>query len=269
MIYLNNNLWLLLLLFVLVFIQQPVENEFFTPNEISVNDTVREELREKYENRTPEEWGQNVEGVRTRFKNDGQEIALTLDACSGEYDEDLIHFLQKNEIPATLFLSGVWLQNHTQVAADLAADPLFEIANHGLNHRPCSLTGKSALDIEGTKNFDEAFEEIYRNAEYIKEITGAETKFYRSGTAFYDEVCTALSEGMDHVVAGYTIDGDGGADFSSHEVKQKLLSADAGDIILLHMNQPESSTYEGVGKAIPELIKAGFSFVTLSERTLY
>ena len=35
------------------------------------------------------------------------------------------------------------------------------------------------------------------------------------------------------------------------------------------MNQPESSTYEGVEKAIPELIKAGFLFVTLSERTLY
>ena len=39
----------------------------------------------------------------------GKELALTLDACFGKFDDDLIEFLIRNRIPATLFATKRWL----------------------------------------------------------------------------------------------------------------------------------------------------------------
>jgi peptidoglycan/xylan/chitin deacetylase (PgdA/CDA1 family) len=51
-------------------------------------------------------------------------------------------------------------------------------------------------------------------------------------------------------------------------VKEALLGADPGDIIILHMNHPEGHTAAGVEAAIPELKKRGFGFVKLSDYEL-
>ena len=40
------------------------------------------------------------------------EVALTLDACSGKYDDDLIEFLIRNHIPATIFATKKWLDRN-------------------------------------------------------------------------------------------------------------------------------------------------------------
>lgn len=49
--------------------------------------------------RTPTEWGENVTGVKRRFQTDKKEIALTFDACGGDYgngyDEKLITYLRE------------------------------------------------------------------------------------------------------------------------------------------------------------------------------
>jgi peptidoglycan/xylan/chitin deacetylase (PgdA/CDA1 family) len=37
--------------------------------------------------------------------------ALTLDACSGKFDDDLIEFLIRNRIPATIFATKKWLDH--------------------------------------------------------------------------------------------------------------------------------------------------------------
>src|SRR5699024_7073493 len=63
--------------------------------------------------REPEEWGENVTGVKTTFQTDKREMALTFDACGGPYgsgyDEELISFLKEENIPATLFVNERWI----------------------------------------------------------------------------------------------------------------------------------------------------------------
>jgi peptidoglycan/xylan/chitin deacetylase (PgdA/CDA1 family) len=51
-------------------------------------------------------------------------------------------------------------------------------------------------------------------------------------------------------------------------VKEALLNAPSSSIVLLHMNQPEGETAEGLIEAIPELRKRGFEFVKFSEHSL-
>jgi peptidoglycan/xylan/chitin deacetylase (PgdA/CDA1 family) len=55
--------------------------------------------------------GRPVE-IHDRLLPDGsaqKRVALTLDACTGHFDEDLIEFLIRNRIPATLFVTKKWL----------------------------------------------------------------------------------------------------------------------------------------------------------------
>jgi peptidoglycan/xylan/chitin deacetylase (PgdA/CDA1 family) len=226
----------------------------------------------RYGSLQPREWGENVRGVKTHIKTAEMVIALTLDACGSPngmaFDSRLIDFLRKEKVPATLFINGRWIDPNRANFDKLAADQLFEIANHGLKHRPASVTGRSAYGINGTKNVAELVDEIELNALRLKELTGKAPRFFRAGTAYYDEVAVKVAEDLGEHVAGFSVLGDAGATFSRRQVAKALLSAAPGAVVILHMNHPESGTAEGVMDAIPELKKRGYRFVRLSEMEL-
>ena len=72
----------------------------------------------RYAKDLPAAWGERLEGVRTRLATTDRVLALTLDACGGEYDEELVAFLIRERIPATLFLTGRWIDRHFGDDAD-------------------------------------------------------------------------------------------------------------------------------------------------------
>ncbi|CAG0970152.1 Peptidoglycan-N-acetylglucosamine deacetylase [Geobacteraceae bacterium] len=230
---------------------------------------LREQLAARFGGRTPKEWGETVTGVKTRLAGGGMAIALTFDACGSPrgkgFDATLIGFLERERIPATLFVSGLWIEANPELFRRLASNPLFEIANHGHRHRPASVSGQKAYGIQGTRDVGEVVDEIELNARRIEEVTGRRPAFYRSGTAHYDEVAVEIAAALGQRVAGYSLLGDAGATFSAQQVRDALLKARPGDIALLHMNHPESGTAAGVMAAIPELRRRGFRFVPLSD----
>ena len=210
-------------------------------------------------------------GVKTRIDTDKNIIALTLDACGSEgdgYDAALVDYLVKNKIPATLFINARWIDKNPDIFKQLAGNPLFEIENHGFQHKPCSVSGKSIYGIQGTKNVGEVVDEIEKNGRKIQALTGRRPKYYRSGTAYYDEVGVKIAERLGCEVVGFSVLGDRGATYSRTQVKNALLSASAGSIIICHMNHPEKETAEGLVEAIPVLKKKGFKFVKLSDYSL-
>lgn len=228
---------------------------------------------EQFSNRTAKEWGENVTGVKTTFVTDQKEIALTFDACDSEvgggFDEELIQFLQQEEIPATLFINKQWIETNEKTFLELAKDPLFQIENHGTKHKPLSINGGEAWGIPATESVEEVYEEIMVNNEYVRKLTGETMTLFRSGTAYYDEVAVEVAEALGYEVVNFDILGDAGATFSSIEVERALLNAKPGSIALLHMNHPESGTAEGVKKAIPQLIDDGYTFVLLQDKELH
>lgn len=226
-------------------------------------------LAARYGSIRPNEWGEAVTGVRTRISGGDKVIALTLDACGSSkgmaFDRRLIEFLERERIPATLFINGRWIEPNRPAFDHLASTPLFEIANHGYGHKPASVTGRSVYGITGTGSVADLVDEIELNAGRIHELTGVRPRHYRSGTAYYDEVAVQVAGELGHQVAGFSLLGDAGATYSAEQVKAALLRARAGDIVILHMNHPESGTAAGVMAAIPELKKRGFRFVRLSD----
>lgn len=228
----------------------------------------RADLVVRFADERPKAWGTNVAGVLSRVKTDQRIVALTFDACDGRkdgYDAALIDFLVANKIPATLFVNARWIDAHEKTFRAPAANPLFEIENHGARHRPLSVAGRGAYGIEGTKNIGEAYDEVEGGARRIEALTGRRPRFFRAGTAHYDDVAARLVRAMGFGIAGFAINGDGGGTYSSATVGRMLLSAKGGEIVLLHMNRPGSGTLPGLKRAIPALQKKGFRFLTLSE----
>lgn len=223
---------------------------------------------ERYRSVVPSSWGETLPGVITHFGTDKKCIALTFDACGSSKDScdwRLLNFLIKQHIPATLFVSGRWMRAHPDDFARLAAEPLFEIENHGLNHKPCSINGRKAYGIEGTKDPGEVFDEIEINGRTIERLSGTKSMFYRSGTAYYDEMGIRIAHDIGYRIIGFNVLGDAGATFNHIQVQKAILSAHPGAIVILHMNHPNSGTAQGVIDAIPVLLAQGYCFRALKD----
>ena len=222
----------------------------------------------KYANIKPQKWSEDITGVVKTLPTNEKVLALTLDLCGSKndsLDEDLIEFLRENEIPATLFVNYRWIKKHPEKFEKLTKNSFVEIENHGWKHIPASLDGKSIYGIKGTENSKELFEEVVVNADYIEKITGRRPKFFRSGTAYYDEYAVKQIYDMGFIPVGFNILGDAGATYSAKQVKEALLKSRAGDIIIAHANHPEKQTGKGLKSVLPTLKAQGFKFVKLEE----
>ena len=211
-------------------------------------------------------WGETVTGVKTCLATKENVVALTLDACGSPhgmgFDAELISYLEKEKIPATLFINARWIDGNPKLFITLAHNPLFTIANHGFLHKPASVSDRSIYGIEGTKNVEELIDEIGLNAEKIKWLTGKRPAYYRSGTAYYDETCrtdSRTSRSRSNRLLGarrcrrhlYRAAGHGRA----ADVHARFHRDPA--------HEPSGERYEqaGVKAAVPELRKRGVRFV--------
>jgi Polysaccharide deacetylase/Adenylate and Guanylate cyclase catalytic domain len=66
----------------------------------------------RYRGVTPTQWGTSLPGVATTFAASGRQIALTFDACPGACDDALLSTLERNAVPALLFLNSRWIDAH-------------------------------------------------------------------------------------------------------------------------------------------------------------
>lgn len=228
---------------------------------------------DSYHDQAPTAWGEFIPGVKTKLDTSEKVIALTLDACGGahgsQYDEELINYLIDHSIPATLFINARWINHNSDQFLKLANHPLFQIENHGTEHKPLSVNGEIAWGIKGTHSIEEAYQEVMTNHHLITEKTGKEPTMFRPGTAYFDDISVRMLYDLNITPVNYSILGDAGATYTSNQVTDALVNqAEPGAIALLHMNQPNSGTAEGLKEAIPQLLDQGYSFVSLSDHPL-
>ncbi len=236
-----------------------------------------------YGKRTPRAWGDRMPGITGNLPNRNglpatpaanvpappRRMALTLDACGGpkgqSYDPKIIALLRELEIPAAIFVTNKWLDKNREIAAELAQDPLFTLEAHGVHHRPASVNGHSEYEVVGTRSVKELVEEVEMNARRIRDDYGKRPRWFRSGTAYYDEVAVDVIRDLGYNIAGFTVSADEGASLPAAAVAAKLIKAPDGAILLCHLNKPASQTGKGLSQALPALKKSGVRFVRLDE----
>lgn len=197
-------------------------------------------------------------------------LALTLDACDGAFDAELINFLVRKRIPATVFATRRWLLRNPNGAAVLKANlDLFEIEDHGDQHIPAVVgRGRRIYGIPGEPDLVHLRREVRGGALAVEQATGIAPRWYRGAAAQYDVQAIEEIERLGFHIAGFSVNADAGATLSRSAIEARMRRVQGGDVILAHMNRPASDTAEGLHPALLELLQRGFIFVRLDQVVL-
>ncbi|HEV2953711.1 MAG TPA: polysaccharide deacetylase family protein [Candidatus Dormibacteraeota bacterium] len=206
----------------------------------------------------------------------GNAIALTFDADmtpgmlsqlhNGQvrswYDASIIQTLDKERVPATFFLTGLWTGAYPDQARALAADPLVELGNHTYDHAafhtPCY----------GLWQASDKSAEIQQAQDMIIRATGVTPRLFR-----FPGDCDAASDvdlvrGLGMTVVSGDVAGADAFNPSPASVTATVLShAQPGSIVILHCHGGPNAPATGAALApiIQGLRAKGLKFVTVSE----
>jgi bifunctional xylanase/deacetylase len=180
-------------------------------------------------------------------------IALTFDdGPNTTTTNEVLDILEEYNATASFFLIGDNINDESAVTVKRAYDMGCEIDNHSKTHSNMSKMTE-----------EEMIAEIEYVDNYVFEITGEYTKFFRP--PFID-----TSQTMYDVIDKPFICGIGCNDFMENVTAQEraetvISSAKDGAIFLLHDANGNSQTVEALKTIIPTLQAEGYEFVTLTE----
>ncbi len=187
-------------------------------------------------------------------------VALTFDACATKtqangFDAAVLDILQRQQVPATVFLSGRWIEAHADAARALAAAPLLELGNHTYNHpRLRSLSSARMKD------------EI-AHASRLVESLGQHPTALRPPAGDFDArvVRAARAAGLSTVLWD-VVSGDAGGHVPATEMVESVTrDVRPGSIVIFHINGRAPFTRDALPQIIDRLRARGVRFVTVSE----
>ncbi len=185
-------------------------------------------------------------------------VALTFDACPTQrgprgFDSDVFEILQDEEVPATVFVSGRWVETHRQEALALASEPLIELGNHSYDHPAFSrLTMEQArADIERT---DRIIASLDRQSVGFRPPFGDWAAWLPFQT------------GGRPIVLWDVVSQDAGGYVSARRMVEGVTAAvQPGSIVIFHINGRGPETKKALPEIIRRLRERGFGFVRVSE----
>jgi peptidoglycan-N-acetylglucosamine deacetylase len=193
----------------------------------------------------------------TRVETSEPVVALTFDACatrgqSNGFDREIFAILQREQVPATVFMSGRWIAKHPGEARELAAERLIEVGNHSWDHPPFSqLTRRRArAQIEETE----------------RAIAGLGRKSVGFRPPFGDWAGWLLREtGGLPVVLWDVVSGDAGGHVPAPGIVDVVTTrARPGSIVIFHINERGPHTKQALPQIIRLLRARGLRFVHVS-----
>jgi peptidoglycan/xylan/chitin deacetylase (PgdA/CDA1 family) len=196
--------------------------------------------------------------------SDGLAVVLTLDACPGAFDERIAQALIENRIPATIFVTELWMRwNPTGLALLLGHRDLFAIENHGSRHIPPILGRGTIYGIPVAGDLDTVRREVTGGAAAVEVATGETPHWYRAAAGHYSPSVIPDIQQLGFGIAGYSLNADAGASLPARSVAGRIAKATNGEVIVAHINQPNRPSGLGVVAGVKELQRRGASFLRL------
>lgn len=215
----------------------------------------------------------------THGPRDRRVIALTFDAdmttfmqaqlsskaVASWYDARIVATLRAEHVPATIFLTGLWTQAYPDVVRSLAADPLFELENHSMDHAawrsPCFRLPAVSTDAARRAEVTDA-------AAAIRSVAGVDPVYFR-----YPGGCHADSDNLLVAALGEqpldwdAVSGDAFQADPAVIVGRVMARVRPGSIVVMHLigapNAP--ATAVALERLIPLLRAQGYEFATVRE----
>jgi peptidoglycan/xylan/chitin deacetylase (PgdA/CDA1 family) len=188
-------------------------------------------------------------------------VALTFDACATKkqangFDRKVFDILAREQIPATLYLSGRWVEKHPSAAKAIAAAPWIELGNHTYSHPRLTLMRKERIRMQIRRTNKILEKKIGRPALSLRPPAGA----------WSARVVKIANEEHLPVVLWSVISGDAGGHVPAARMDRAVLDqAKPGAIIIFHINKRAPFTKKALPDIIAGLREKGFRFVTVSQ----
>jgi peptidoglycan/xylan/chitin deacetylase (PgdA/CDA1 family) len=175
----------------------------------------------------------------------------------------VIETLEETGTPATIFFTGLWMEEYPEETREIVADSGFELATHSQTHRAFTADCYGLGQVPA----DEMADEVVTPMKTLATFTDRVTHYFRFPGLCHDDAALA---GIDP--AGVTVvDGDASGDAGGRSVDaivdQTVRNAHPGSIIVMHLNGGDAAplTDEALPRIIDGLHAKGLRPTTLSD----
>ncbi|MBQ9117181.1 MAG: polysaccharide deacetylase family protein [Clostridia bacterium] len=184
-------------------------------------------------------------------------VALTFDdGPHPRYTDAILDILKEYGVKATFFAVGENAELYKEQLKRIA-DEGHEIGNHTYSHASLKKISPERMKIELT-----------RTAEAVKKITGRMPTVFRPPEGCCNKTVVDCANQLGYTTVLWTVDPRDWSCPPSERVSENILgTVKGGAVILCHdyISAGKSPTPEALRKVIPQLLKEGYSFVTVSE----
>jgi peptidoglycan/xylan/chitin deacetylase (PgdA/CDA1 family) len=178
-------------------------------------------------------------------------------------NDQVIDELSAQGVPATFFLSSLWVQRYPDLTRRIAADPQFELASHSYAHEgfTAHCYGLAPLPVA------DMAADVERSFAVLAPFGGHQTRYFRFPGGCYDQAALAAIAPAHAVVVQYDVVG---GDAFSHDtpviVDSVLSHAHDGAIVVMHITKANATnTADALPQIIDGLQARGYHLVTLSQ----
>jgi peptidoglycan-N-acetylglucosamine deacetylase len=180
------------------------------------------------------------------------------------YNEKAIEALRRQQVPATLFLTGLWIEAYPAATKQLAVDPLFELGNHSYSHGAFHSPCYSLFPIPDSKQAAE----VQKTDDLLRQYAASYKKYFRFPGLCFDAAAVKRVEDQGYTVIGGDVDGADAFEKSPKWVAADVVShVHPGSIVVLHMHGgPDApATAAALPDIIAKLRAEGYTFVKVSD----
>ena len=165
------------------------------------------------------------------------------------YNEKVIAALRQQQAPATLFLTGLWIETYPAATKELSDDPLFELGNHSYSHGAFHSPCYSLFPIPDAKQAAE----VQKTDDLLRKYATSYKKYFRFPGLCSDAAAVKRVEDQGYVVIGGDVDGADAFEKSPKWVASDVVAhVRPGSIVVLHMHGgPNAPATAG---ALPDII---------------
>jgi peptidoglycan/xylan/chitin deacetylase (PgdA/CDA1 family) len=172
--------------------------------------------------------------------------------------------LDRLSVPATFFLTGLWVERYPDLTRRLASDPLFELGSHGYSHRAFRA---HCYDL-GTLAPSGMAVDVNESMAALGKVAPNHTNLFRFPGGCYDATSLqAIASTAVRVIQFDVASGDAFGHDPAAIIRHTVASVQNGSIVVLHVTGGDTAprTADALPAIVEQVRARGFSLVTVSQ----
>lgn len=195
----------------------------------------------------------------------GMKLLLDKGVVQSWYNREIKNTLDRQQVPATIFLGGLWTKTYPKEANALAHDPLIELGNHSYNHYAFT---DGCFHLPSLSSIKDKTDDVAEAQRIIQETTGVTPRYFRfpGGCFGHVDLETVAQLGL-AIIHWDVVAGDGFNTNTASIIQAVESGVQNGSIIVFHIHDGSFApkTNDALMQIIPDLKKRNFQFVKISE----